>query len=174
MVDVRTKECAVTECQRPLIARGLCTLHYQRVRAHGTTEKSVRRRMTAAELPHGTLQGYNFHGCRCNECKRVQRQYQAAWREQMSERCKEYQLRHEYGMTKAEYDARLEAQSGVCALCREVRLPRGRKFMDVDHDHRTGAVRGILCSDCNKNVGRMEQRIARWPGMLEYLGWQRA
>lgn len=55
-----------------------------------------------------------------------------------------------YGLAEGGYDALLEIQGGVCALCR-----RGKgvsKRMPVDHDHATGAVRGICCSNCNRNV----------------------
>lgn len=170
MVGVIKKVCTVSDCARPLIARGLCTLHYQRMRSHGSTDKPQRPKVPT---PHGTLQGYNFHRCRCEECSAAQRSYQVRWKAEMADRCKEYELRHAYGMTKFQYDELLQGQGGVCAICDEERLPRGRKFMDVDHDHTTGEVRGILCNACNQDVGRMERRIANRPGVLEYLGWRR-
>lgn len=53
-----------------------------------------------------------------------------------------------YRMTPEEYRAMLESQGGGCACC-----GRMRKKMTVDHDHLTGAVRGILCSSCNTGIG---------------------
>jgi len=50
------------------------------------------------------------------------------------------------GLSALEYSAQLMAQGGVCAICR--RPPRKRKLA-VDHDHRTGAIRGLLCWRCN-------------------------
>ena len=50
-------------------------------------------------------------------------------------------------MTDAEYARLLEAQGGHCALCPNT--PKTRK-LHVDHDHRTGAVRGLLCYRCNR------------------------
>lgn len=47
----------------------------------------------------------------------------------------------------ADYAARLEAQGGGCALCGA--KPKNRR-LDVDHDHRTGEVRGLLCHRCNR------------------------
>lgn len=164
-----TKTCAVTDCDRPLLARGLCAMHYQRMRNHGSVEKPVRQRVP---IPHGTLQGYGFHRCRCEDCRRVRSNYSQQWNERMADHCWEYQLRHTYGMVKAEYDERLAAQGGACAICGDLRFSRGRKHLDVDHDHSTGAVRGILCNRCNQNVGRVERSIARFPGVLEYLGWR--
>jgi hypothetical protein len=47
-----------------------------------------------------------------------------------------------------EYDKLLEAQGGVCAICGGSR----RGNLDVDHDHTTGAVRGLLCAADNRKV----------------------
>jgi hypothetical protein len=58
-------------------------------------------------------------------------------------------LRQKYGITQPEFDAMLAAQGG-CKCC-----GRTRKRMVVDHDHRTGAVRGILCSACNNGIGAL-------------------
>lgn len=58
-------------------------------------------------------------------------------------------LRRLYGLTIEEYEAMLVAQDHKCAIC------RGEFINDrrcVDHDHRTGQVRGILCDLCNVGV----------------------
>jgi hypothetical protein len=60
-------------------------------------------------------------------------------------------LQRQFGITLAEYDARLEAQQGGCAICRGINSD-GRRLA-VDHDHTTGAVRGLLCADCNRALG---------------------
>lgn len=52
-----------------------------------------------------------------------------------------------YGMTSAEVEAMCEAQGGVCAICRTA------PAVHVDHDHRTGEVRGMLCFSCNAALG---------------------
>jgi hypothetical protein len=53
------------------------------------------------------------------------------------------------GVTDAEYRRLLDAQDGHCALCDNE--PRTRRLY-VDHDHRTGKVRALLCFRCNKCV----------------------
>ena len=50
------------------------------------------------------------------------------------------------GIDDAAYAALLEQQGGGCAVCGN--KPRKRR-LHVDHDHRTGAVRGLLCFTCN-------------------------
>lgn len=55
-----------------------------------------------------------------------------------------------YRLTETEYNSILEYQGGVCAGCGEP--PRGRALA-VDHDHRTGRIRGLLCWHCNRAIG---------------------
>lgn len=51
------------------------------------------------------------------------------------------------GVTDDEYERLLAAQGGGCAICGST--PKTRR-LHVDHDHRTGRVRGLLCMRCNR------------------------
>ena len=53
------------------------------------------------------------------------------------------------GVTDDEYARLLEAQGGGCAICGNT--PKTRR-LDVDHDHKTGKVRGLLCHRCNRSL----------------------
>lgn len=53
-----------------------------------------------------------------------------------------------YGLGPGEYDKLFEAQGRVCWICQQPR--RGR--LDVDHDHKTGLVRGLCCAADNRKV----------------------
>lgn len=68
-------------------------------------------------------------------------------------------LRHRYGIDIDAYESLLEQQGGVCAICDS---PPGKRPLDVDHDHDTGVVRGLLCPRCNTALGTAEQ-----PGWLD-------
>jgi hypothetical protein len=57
--------------------------------------------------------------------------------------------RAQLGVTIADYDRMLEAQHGVCAICGN---PPKTRRLDVDHDHKTGRVRGLLCHRCNRTL----------------------
>jgi len=57
-----------------------------------------------------------------------------------------------YGITREQFDEMWEEQGHLCAICR--RTPGG-KGPCVDHDHKTGKVRGILCLNCNHALGQM-------------------
>lgn len=62
---------------------------------------------------------------------------------------RERHLIRKYGVTQSDYDRMFTAQGGCCAICRKA---QARAF-DVDHDHETGAVRGLLCTSCNRMIG---------------------
>lgn len=58
-----------------------------------------------------------------------------------------------YGLTEDEYDFIFEQQGGSCKLCSF--KPRIRNLA-IDHDHRTGKVRGLLCNECNLGLGKFK------------------
>ena len=59
--------------------------------------------------------------------------------------------RKTYGITLADYDEIIEQQGGRCAIC--FSFPYAGRALCVDHDHVTGAVRGLLCDACNRGIG---------------------
>lgn len=75
-------------------------------------------------------------------------------------------LRVKYGLTPEQYLAMLEYQGGRCAIC--LRLP-GKARLNVDHDHKTGHVRGLICFTCNKMFAHLRDDIGAVRRMLEYL-----
>lgn len=71
-----------------------------------------------------------------------------------------------YGISLEEYEARLKAQTGVCAIC-ERECGTGQN-LSVDHNHETGQVRGLLCRRCNTRLGALEN--TEWmEKAMEYL-----
>lgn len=64
-------------------------------------------------------------------------------------------LKRRYGVTVEQYDALLIEQAGRCKLCGAEECGAGRKYLCVDHDHTTGAIRGLLCNSCNRALGAL-------------------
>jgi Recombination endonuclease VII len=64
-----------------------------------------------------------------------------------------YHLQRRYGIGANEFDDLVVQQDGVCAICGRPRPEH------VDHDHETGAVRGILCFNCNGGLGQFRDSI---------------
>jgi DNA-binding transcriptional MerR regulator len=64
-------------------------------------------------------------------------------------------LRQNFGLTIEQYADMLSEQDGVCAICHGINAS-GRRLA-VDHDHVTGKIRGLLCSQCNTSLGHYEK-----------------
>ena len=76
------------------------------------------------------------------------------------------QLQRDYGITLIAYEAMLQDQGGGCAVCG--RRP-GTRSLHVDHNHETGQVRGLLCSQCNHALGLLSEDVLRIMELAEYL-----
>lgn len=105
---------------------------------------------------------------KCQRCKPCHDIYAKGWKSRNREKTLEYNRTHyhrsgvhyrRYGLTKEQFDALLQSQQGVCAICQqpETVIVRGRlRPLHIDHDHTTGRVRGLLCSACNTAIGKMK------------------
>lgn len=67
------------------------------------------------------------------------------------------------GMTMERYEAMYESQVGLCAVCG--RAEKAGRLLAVDHNHRSGAIRGLLCTKCNTTLGWIEKH----PQIITYL-----
>ena len=95
-----------------------------------------------------------------------QRGWQARNREKVRRSQRNYFLRTTYGITIDDYDRMFDEQGGRCRICRSE--PSTRR-LDVDHDHDTGEVRGLLCSDCNSGIARFKHDPDRLAKAILYL-----
>ncbi len=75
-------------------------------------------------------------------------------------------LKATYGITDIDYQVMFEVQNGVCAICKQPGIGRKLSPLDVDHDHDTSVVRGLLCISCNRAIAQAEK-----PGWLE-AAWE--
>lgn len=88
-----------------------------------------------------TTRVLNCPGPRCATC----------WRAVVAERKEAAHGRYvdrTYDISAEEYKILYEAQGGRCAICR--RATGATRKLAVDHDHKTGKVRGLLCKPCNR------------------------
>lgn len=67
---------------------------------------------------------------------------------------KKNSLWQKYKLTLDAFEYMFELQEGLCAICLQPERSRG-KTLAVDHCHRTGQVRQLLCSHCNKGIGHL-------------------
>ena len=82
-----------------------------------------------------------------------------------------------YGITVEARDAIYSRQHGLCLICADDLRPRVRKGRvskyawkgELDHNHETGEIRGLLCAPCNTALGLLKEDPVRITRMLEYL-----
>lgn len=84
-----------------------------------------------------------------------------------------YQLKYHYGITLQTYLKLSQKQNNVCAICnkKEVKTRNGKKLFQlaVDHCHKTGKIRGLLCHACNNGLGRFQDNIQFLRSAIKYL-----
>jgi len=109
------------------------------------------------------------------------RRQMAGWRESHLERnrfnARWSRVKRAFGLTPEAYKALLDAQGGVCAICRKAETARNVnkqsgvriKRLSVDHDHKTNKIRGLLCQHCNHTLGKMDDDPARLRAAADYL-----
>lgn len=85
------------------------------------------------------------------------------------EKMRDQRLRWKYGISNDDYLLMLKIQDGRCLICER----SGLKLV-VDHDHSTGEVRGLLCSNCNTALGLFADSTWRMAKGIDYLTARKA
>ena len=114
-------------------------------------------------------------GARLTYCLACQRLADAGYRQRKATRRLRDQVRP-YGLTMEQYAEMLSAQNGRCAGCGApgTRILRPGKrgpngSLHIDHDHKTGKVRGLLCGACNNTIARLGDRPEVLSALAAYL-----
>jgi hypothetical protein len=76
-----------------------------------------------------------------------------------------YKLKNKYGINKKQVENAIKKQGGKCPICK-VKLTGD---YHIDHSHKTGKFRGILCSYCNQALGQFKDNIESLENAIKYL-----
>jgi hypothetical protein len=99
--------------------------------------------------------------------------WQKAWREKNPEKVKNMDLKKHYGISLDEYKKMSVNQSHCCAICgeKETSLDKNgaERFMAVDHCHKTGKIRALLCKACNTALGNFKDNPNLLKKAAKYL-----
>lgn len=161
--------CSVEDCEDLCKCKRLCQTHYDRLRRRGTTDPYVfvspTRRVCSeckidkpidAYYTSGKLKsGLTRYTSACKECRHLSQ--------------RKYMLPSKYGITEDQYNAMLDGQNGVCAICKSHNKFDKPWALAVDHDHETNEVRGLLCQACNRTLGLMGESISSLRAAADYL-----
>lgn len=118
----------------------------------------------------------------CNKCKRAlpvesfgkkdADLYRPACKECSNQIRAERQLEtivKSHGISVEQFEAMLARQGGVCAICKRPQTVKRRRRLSIDHCHKTGVIRGLLCDQCNTGIGNLREDPAVLQAAIEYL-----
>lgn len=179
------------DCQKSVIARGLCGMHYQRWRKTG--DPLYLRPNLGNRTPRPVVIERTCRVCRrvgdprefvpkANICKPCSVAYKEEWKRRNPEKFQAILARG--AETRSRYELRRRAvrngqdpdfmetyiaqHDGMCAICHG-KYPQGRKALAMDHDHQTGLFRGMLCANCNGGLGRFHDDPELLAAAIAYL-----
>lgn len=108
---------------------------------------------------------------RCKECDNEARK---KWKENNPEKAKlsnrKKTLKNKYGITIEEYNQLLKRQDFQCAICgTKTQKHSYQKNFNIDHNHETGEIRGLLCTACNRGIGLLQDNPTILRKAADYL-----
>lgn len=98
------------------------------------------------------------------KCRKMQKRYQAKHREER----RGWRMKYNYGLPLEDYNRMFAKQNGCCKICGK-HQSGFKKRLFVDHDHKTGRIRGLLCFKCNAGIGNFDDDAVRMSDAIKYL-----
>lgn len=106
--------------------------------------------------------GYNNY---CKECRRSYQNLRYDYK-----KAKDWELQRKYGITFDQFVELYDLQKGCCEICGKfLPLKEAYEGPRIDHNHKTGKVRGILCIKCNNLLGQAEDNVLILSNAIKYL-----
>lgn len=116
----------------------------------------------------------------CKECQRVdsRKRYRPkppklkklVDEQQVKLEAKKRMLMYRYRLDYNTYLKMYDEQGGCCKICKDPKKLGGFTGLQVDHDHQSGEVRGLLCRNCNTAIGKFKENIEFIKAAVDYLG----
>ena len=108
-------------------------------------------------------------GWSCKKCRNLQiLKWQNKNPERMKKTSRDSQLKRDYGISLKDYNEMFNKYKGRCAIC-GIHRDKLKKNFFVDHDHKTGEVRGLLCYQCNVGIGLLKENPFILLKSIKYL-----
>ena len=99
-------------------------------------------------------------------CKTAREKYRN--KPETKQRIRNQKLLENYGITNQDYEKMLEDQHFCCVGCGLHQNELSKK-LNVDHDHKTGTIRGLLCGNCNRALGLVKDNVETLVKLKKYL-----
>jgi len=152
--------CSREGCDRKAYVKGECQKHYMQTykpawRAeHPEKELIYDRKHKKRNGPalREKAKGYYYRDHEQSKARLRERNKAAYQRD--PEPFRASRLKYVFGITKWQYEEMFRQQEGKCAICKKDSSEETKRLA-VDHCHKTGFVRGLLCSRCNTGIGQL-------------------
>ena len=106
----------------------------------------------------------------CKSCRNEDsRKWNSKNKQRKAETARWWSKKNKYGITKDDYISLLTKQQGCCAICNSKSEDNMHGHLYVDHCHKTGVVRGLLCYDCNTLLGMSKDSPEVLLSAINYL-----
>ena len=130
--------------------------------------KEYNKRWRESTKEERKLKGKTYYEANKDRLLAYHKKYSKDNRKVLRENAKGRILFNKFGITKEEYNEMYIKQGGVCAICKNPELSTNRSLA-VDHDHKTGKVRALLCGKCNKALGLFSDDVDLLNSASSYL-----
>lgn len=115
-----------------------------------------------------SIEGRNSRAVYCSDkCQRIN--YQRNWYERNRDLYRDRYIQRTYDLTLADVERLKHKQNYQCAICKTELADISTKNTHIDHCHKTGVVRGILCVNCNTGLGSFNDDLTLLQAAMEYL-----
>jgi hypothetical protein len=159
--------CSIPECKNRARARGWCSTHYTRWFKTGSVRaeepvRAIGQQATCCDKKH-------YANGLCSN------HYMQQWSRDNPERMAARELRRSarrLGLDADLVEAHFREHPGLCDICHRPVTEASKRLkhrLTIDHDHKTGAFRGLLCEACNRAIGFMSDDPARLRAAADYL-----
>lgn len=130
---------------------------------------TIRKRNNSLRWKQANREHYNAL-CRTQYARNLahKRAKAKAWRAANKEKTHQYNSLKTYGLSSCEYRKMVARQNDVCAIC--LRPELRYRHLAIDHNHKTGRVRALLCHKCNTVLGMVNENHIILADMIHYLG----
>jgi len=100
--------------------------------------------------------------------KEMKKQWELNNAEKVKKMKRQSHLKTKYGLSIQEYNKMFEKQEGCCAICKRHQSSL-KGVLNVDHNHLTNDIRGLLCTKCNSYIGYIDEDFNVLKRMIDYF-----
>lgn len=145
--------------------------YYQKTKVRDLEKKNTYNKKYREEHKEEIKQKAVIYRKHTREARKI---YSKSYKEKNKSEIKNSILKRHFGITLETYNELAINQNNLCLICNKPEMgidkrSNKRRLLAVDHDHKTGKVRGLLCSKCNRGLGYFNDNVELLKNSINYL-----